>query len=142
MFDWFRGLCGVLYRRVKNVRRKREGEGSQARLKALGLSLKLEGEAKGRSSNAWLRNRVHRQHRGFESHPSHQNGDVPSTPISVPTSTPASKLDRFTIEKRLHQAEKKRKQPHDVGRFMKHGRQARWYRRSVKARVQPEEEND
>jgi len=30
----------------------------------------------------------------------------------------------------------------DVGRFMKHGHQAPWYRKSVKAKVQPEEEKD
>lgn len=28
----------------------------------------------------------------------------------------------------------------DVGRFMKHGHQASWYRKSVKARKQPEED--
>jgi len=29
----------------------------------------------------------------------------------------------------------------DVGKFMRHGRQAPWYRRSVKARKKPEEED-
>lgn len=60
--------------------RRREGQGSQARLKALGLSLELKGEAKGRSSRAWLRNRVHRQHRGFESHPWHHYRGYPRYP--------------------------------------------------------------
>ena len=30
----------------------------------------------------------------------------------------------------------------DVSRFMKHGRQASYYRKSVKAKIQPEEEDD
>ena len=29
----------------------------------------------------------------------------------------------------------------DYGKFMKHGHQASWYRKSVKAKVQPEEED-
>jgi len=36
---------------------------------------------------------------------------------------------------------KPRKAVHqDIGRFMKHGRQAPWYRKSVKAKIQPEDE--
>jgi hypothetical protein len=30
----------------------------------------------------------------------------------------------------------------DVSKFMKHGHQAPWYRKSVKAKIQPEEEED
>jgi len=30
----------------------------------------------------------------------------------------------------------------DIGRFMKHGRQASYYRKSIKARIQPNEEGD
>jgi hypothetical protein len=30
----------------------------------------------------------------------------------------------------------------NIGRFMKHGHQAPWYRKSVKAKIQPKEEED
>ena len=43
----------------------------------------------------------------------------------------------FVIRKMGSQAGKQ-----DIGRFMKHGHQAPWYRKSVKAKVQPEEDED
>lgn len=64
-----------------------------------------------------------------------------------------SKMENEHIVERLEREEFHRKhvEPHlrpvkavnqDVSRFMKHGHQAPWYRKSVKAKIQPDEEED
>ena len=38
--------------------------------------------------------------------------------------------------------QQKKARNHDIGRFMKHGNQAPWYRKNIKAKIQPNEEED
>ena len=47
-------------------------------------------------------------------------------------------FDRDHVEPHLRPAKAVNQ---DVGRFMKHGHQAPWYRKSVKAKVKPEEDD-
>ena len=96
MFDWLRRAYLTLRR---CVRRKKEGRGSQARSKALGLSL---------------------SNRGFKSHPWHQNGDVHREIISRPDirspkqgrgfeSPGHDRLSRWEIQRRIKDARSKRR---------------------------------
>lgn len=53
------------------------------------------------------------------------------------------RLEREELLREYHEYIPKPKAVHqDVSKFMKHGHQAPWYRKSVKAKVQPEEEED
>lgn len=66
-------------------------------------------------------------------------------PVALHTTDLAGMLGcerRSEIERRLRKAEGARKQGHEIGRHMKHGKQAPWYRKSIFAKKNPNEEEE
>ena len=124
MFDWLRRLCSRLY----NVRRKKVTVGQpEPRMER---PRDVQAKARGLESRApRTRSRV----------------QIPATPRSLEEAIREEWLP--TPKQHRRQLPQRRRQPktkaihHDIGKFMpgsKH--QHKWYRRSVKAKVQLEED--
>lgn len=74
---------------------------------------------------------------GCSPHEAEVAGSNPALASNTEIRIPMRRHTRRYIPKPGRQATRQ-----DISRFMKHGRQASWYRKSVKAKKRPEDENE